>query len=405
MPESYFCEKCLKTMSAEQFYGSNNLEKYPDGKLRQCKKCISMHIDNFNPDTYLWILQECDVPYVPDEWHKLLEKYAKDKSKLTGMTILGRYLSKMKLKQFKIYRWKDTDFLQKLANTKIEQTMKRQGYDAQEIALAVAKASNEIPERILNAEEVAAMAPPPSYQPESTANYPDYFAEQSGAADDFVEDLTEEEKKYLRLKWGKTYKPEEWIKLEQLYEEMMSSYDIQTAGHIDTLKLICKTSLKANQLIDIGDVEGYQKMSKVYDNLMKSGKFTAAQNKAEAGEFVDSIGELVALCEQEGYIERFYIDEPNDKVDVTIKDMQKYTKTLIDQETNLSALVEAAIKQNMKEDEEDVEDSDEIIFDDELDVDDIEKQLKDEDFENFNEFIEDEEEETRRILKSLEEED
>ena len=405
MPESYFCEKCLKTMSAEQFYGSNNLEKYPDGKLRQCKKCISMHIDNFNPDTYLWILQECDVPYVPDEWHKLLEKYAKDKSKLTGMTILGRYLSKMKLKQFKDYRWKDTDFLQELANNKIEQVMKRQGYDAQEIALAVAKASNEIPERILNAEEVAAMAPPPSYQPESTANYPDYFAEQSGAADDFVEDLTEEEKKYLRLKWGKTYKPEEWIKLEQLYEEMMSSYDIQTAGHIDTLKLICKTSLKANQLIDIGDVEGYQKISKVYDNLMKSGKFTAAQNKAEAGEFVDSIGELVALCEQEGYIERFYIDEPNDKVDVTIKDMQKYTKTLIDQETNLSALVEAAIKQNMKEDEEDVEDSDEIIFDDELDVDDIEKQLKDEDFENFNEFIEDEEEETRRILKSLEEED
>jgi hypothetical protein len=27
---------------------------------------------------------------------------------------------------------------------------------------------------------------------------------------------------------------------------MMNSYDIQQAGHIDTLKLICKTSLKAN---------------------------------------------------------------------------------------------------------------------------------------------------------------
>jgi hypothetical protein len=50
----------------------------------------------------------------------------------------------------------------------------------------------------------------------------------------------------LRLKWGKTYKPEEWIKLEQLYNEFLQSYDIQSAGHIDTLKLICKTSLKAN---------------------------------------------------------------------------------------------------------------------------------------------------------------
>jgi hypothetical protein len=37
----------------------------------------------------------------------------------------------------------------------------------------------------------------------------------------------------------------------------MNSYDIQGAGHEDTLKLVCKTSLKANQLIDINDVEGF----------------------------------------------------------------------------------------------------------------------------------------------------
>ena len=53
----------------------------------------------------------------------------------------------------------------------------------------------------------------------------------------------------------------------------MESYDIQTAGHIDTLKFICKTSLKMNQLIDIGDIEGFQKVSRVYNELMKSGKF------------------------------------------------------------------------------------------------------------------------------------
>jgi hypothetical protein len=31
----------------------------------------------------------------------------------------------MKLKQFRDYRWKDNDFLQQMANTKIEQAMKR----------------------------------------------------------------------------------------------------------------------------------------------------------------------------------------------------------------------------------------------------------------------------------------
>jgi hypothetical protein len=39
-------------------------------------------------------------------------------------------------------------------------------------------------------------------------------------------------------------------------------------------------------------------MSKTYDMLMKSGNFTAVQNKSAQGEFVDSIGEIVALCEK-----------------------------------------------------------------------------------------------------------
>ena len=77
--------------------------------------------------------------------------------------------------------------------------------------------------------------------------------------------MTPEDKIYLRLQWGKDYKPDEWIALEKLYQEMVDVYDVHTPGHIDTLKLLCKTSLKCNQLIDINDVEGYQKMSKVYD--------------------------------------------------------------------------------------------------------------------------------------------
>ena len=118
-------------MSADQFYGSNNTDKYPnDGRFNQCKKCITMHVDNWNPDSYSWILQEADVPYIPDEWSKLLESYGRDKTKMTGMTILDRYLSKMKLKSFKEYRWKDTEFLQELADNKREQDMKKQGYDA-----------------------------------------------------------------------------------------------------------------------------------------------------------------------------------------------------------------------------------------------------------------------------------
>ena len=375
----YYCEKCNKTMGGDQFYSSNNLEKYPnEGKLNQCKKCITMHVDNCNPDTYLWILQEIDVPYIPEEWNKLMATYAKDKSKLTGLSILGRYLSKMKLKQFKDYRWKDSEFLQELNNSKIEQTMKRQGYDAQQIAQAISKATFDIPKEELTE---------PVYQPIEEKEEPqeDYFAQQSGSDNDFNDDLTEEDRIYLRLKWGKTYKPEEWIRLEQLYKEMMDSYDIQTAGHIDTLKLICKTSLKANQLIDIGDIEGFQKMSKVYDSLMKSGKFTAAQNKTESGEFIDSISELVELCEKEGFIPRYYTETPMDKVDETLADLKGYTRSLVTEEMNLGNLIENAVKemarQESKEEDKDTEDD--------LDIEEIEA-LKDEDFESYNDFLEEE---------------
>ena len=382
-------------MGADQFYGSNNLEKYPNGKLDTCKKCITMHVDNFNPDTYMWILQECDVPYVPDEWHKLLEKYAYNRDKLTGMTILGRYLSKMKLKQHKDYRWKDTAFLQEMADTKKEQAMKRQGYDAQEIALQLEKDRQYLPED--------GVAKEPVYDETPSAPYPveDYFAEQC-EGEELNINLTDEDKTYLRLKWGKTYKPEEWVKLEQLYEEMMQSYDIQGAGHIDTLKLICKTSLKANQLIDMGDIEGFQKMSKVYDSLMKSGNFTAAQNKSESGEFVDSIGELIELCEKDGYIERYYVESPNDKVDLTIQDMQRYTRTLIEEETNISTMVEKALRENAKEDEEDAKNNESDIIDEaDLSIEDLEKTLKDEDYTDFEDFKDELAQEDAKFLESL----
>ena len=395
MPEQYYCKKCNRTMGADQFYGSNNLQKYPNGKLDTCKKCITMHVDNFNPDTYMWILQECDVPYVPDEWHKLLEKYAYNRDKLTGMTILGRYLSKMKLKQHKDYRWKDTAFLQEMADTKKEQAMKRQGYDAQEIALQLEKDRQYLPEDGVAKEPVYDETPSAPYSVE------DYFAEQC-EGEELNIDLTDEDKTYLRLKWGKTYKPEEWVKLEQLYEEMMQSYDIQGAGHIDTLKLICKTSLKANQLIDMGDIEGFQKMSKVYDSLMKSGNFTAAQNKSESGEFVDSIGELIELCEKDGYIERYYVESPNDKVDLTIQDMQRYTRTLIEEETNISTMVEKALRENAKEDEEDAKNNESDIIDEaDLSIEDLEKTLRDEDYTDFEDFKDELAQEDAKFLESL----
>jgi hypothetical protein len=148
MAEPIYCIKCNRTKKPEDFYLSNNLEKYGanEGHVDQCKACLTMHVDNWDPDTYLWILQELDVPYIPDEWNKLLATYGKDPTKLTGVSIVGRYLSKMKLKQYKDFRWKDTEFLQELANKKIEEAMKRQGFGAAEITEAVERSTFTLPQ-------------------------------------------------------------------------------------------------------------------------------------------------------------------------------------------------------------------------------------------------------------------
>lgn len=352
----YYCEKCHKTKPEKDFYSSKNLEKYPNGgKLKICKQCISMHVDNWNPDTYTWILEECDVPYIPQEWGKLMQKYAKDSSKLTGATILGRYLAKMHMKQYRDYRWSDNEFLQELANSKIEATMKMSGgYSASDIATAIAESQKiDYPER--PQEEIFPV----------TEFIPSFEEEES-----FTDELTDEDRIRLRIKWGKTYKPEEWIQLEQLYEDMMRSYDIHSAGHIDTLKLICKTSLKANQLLDLGDVDGAQKMTKMYDMLMKSGKFTEAQNKAERGDAIDSVSELVAICEKEGFIPRYYVDEPKDKVDRVLQDLQLYTRTLVTEEMGLGNMIEKAVRQmeedRLKKMEQSDDDDEEDTFEDEL---------------------------------------
>lgn len=396
--EKRYCEKCRSTKNVDNFYKSNNLEKYPAGYLNQCKDCITMHVDNWNSDTFMWILQECDVPYVPDEWNKLLASYAKDPSSVKGTTIIGRYLSKMKLKQFKDFRWKDTGFLQDKANHEKEEAMKRQGFDAQQIAEAIAQGSFPVPEHELIEPVV----------PETQEiDYNDYFDSINNVPEDtsIVDSLTDEDKIYLRMKWGKAYKPDEWVQLEKLYKEMMDSYDIQGAGHEDTLKLVCKTSLKGNQLLDMGDVEAAQKMLKMYDMLMKSGKFTASQNKAENGEYVDSVAELVAICEKDGFIPRYYVDGPQDKVDRTLQDLQKYTRTLVTEEMGLGNLIENAIKQIQNDQEKEaMRDADAAGDDDAFEAelfDEDQAFLEDEDFQQLKQLIEDDSEDDEEFLASL----
>ena len=371
------CQKCGKMLDEDtQFY------TYKDGtKTEMCKKCLTMHIDNFDESTYLWLLEKMDVPYIPEEWNVLRERaYAKNPN-LNGMSVFGKYLSKMKLKQYKQYGWADTDKLntlndekraiQKEEREKFEEEIKKQ-FEAGEIGEAEYKTM--ISAETQNKEYMSR----PISQPEFSQDK--YFSENNEIVQEqmnsLISELTQEDKKVLAMKWGVLYRPEEWIELEKDYNNMMNSFDIQDADTINTLILICKTNLKMNQALDAGDIEGYQKLSKVSESLRKSAKFTAAQNKEQKNDYVDCVGELVTMCEKDGFIPRFETDIPQDKVDLTLKDMENYLYKLVTQDLGFGQQIEDALKkiQIQKEMNENVED---ILEDDDPTI------LIDQDYEEF----------------------
>lgn len=338
------CQKCGKTMDEGQFY------TYKDGrKTELCKKCLTMHIDNFDESTYLWLLEKMDVPYIPGEWNTLRDKaYAKDPLKMNGMSVFGKYLSKMKLKQWKDYSWKDNEKLASMnaekaavaaAQQKEVDEMLRERYEKGEISDSEFKTLTTTSTQNSTGYGVATN---PYLGPDNPFNENNFMA--ADAIPDPAAHLTEEDKIYLAMKWGRLYQASEWLELERNYEEMMNSFDIQDADSKNTLVLLCKTNLKANQSIDNGDIEGFQKLSKVAESLRKSAKFTAAQNKETKEDYVDSIGQLVSICEKEGFIPRYCTDIPQDKVDKTLADMKGYVYKLVTQDLGFGQQIEDALK-------------------------------------------------------------
>jgi hypothetical protein len=347
--EKCTCIKCKRTLADTKFY------TYKDGaKCELCKNCLTMHIDNWDPETFLWILEKFDLPYIESEWNILRDRaYAKDPHKMTGLSVIGKYISKMKLKQFKNYTWADSDRLNQEANVRLQMMGGSAGTEEEQEHIKEAYENGEISEAQYKT-YIQTTAPEPRFEQISGQ-----IKEVGGGFPQDVElidvgaDLTAEDKVYLAMKWGKMYSAADWVALEKMYNDFQNSFDIQDAATDKTLMFICKTSLKMDQALDIGDFDTYQKLSKVYDAQMKSSKFTAAQNKDEKTKQFDAIGELVAYCEKtKGAIPEYVIDTPLDIVDKVIDDLQAYTRNLITSDSGLAQQIEEYIKKRERADEQ-----------------------------------------------------
>lgn len=317
---------------------------------------------------------------------------AKNKN-LTGMSVLGRYVGTMRLKKWNEYRYADTERLQKEyeegelfkpaeQDEAYEEELKRQ-LESGEITEAQYKTLSSVADNEAYEEKMKSQAfvinkdaePMPRENFVVDANvvndqfYPDAVGgpDDRFAATDFIPeselvdpaaDLTHEDKVYLATKWGRFYRPAELVMLEQDYVNYMDSFDIHDADTKNGLKTLCKVNLKADQALDSGDYDSFQKLAKQQTDLRKTMKFTASQAKEEEKDFVDSVGELVSYCERYGgVIPKIELDAPLDYVDVEMKDTQDYLRTLVYEDPTLANVIESYIRkrniaQEMAEDQE-----------------------------------------------------
>lgn len=106
------CPLCLRILEEKKdFYF------YKDFKTSYwiCKECTKKDINDYDPETFLWLCKDFDIPYIEEEWATLRDRVMK---KRASYSVFGKYLSKMKLCSWRTYTYKDTAKINKMITEK-----------------------------------------------------------------------------------------------------------------------------------------------------------------------------------------------------------------------------------------------------------------------------------------------
>lgn len=317
----YFCPCCKKTLDEKNFFKTRRTDRHPSGVLPECKTCITLKIDDADMTTFLPVLKEIDLPYMPSKWRELMQK-----KPAGGPSIIGKYVSMMRMNQYKKYFWRDTDHLVSEEHESLLAAF-RQETDSE----------TEAEEKAENALSLADIAPT-QMRVMTSAPEPSAMYGLTPATSKYG--LTQEEIDDLKLQWGEDYTEDQYRQLEQLFTDMKDAYVIQDPIAISNAKMICKLTVKMNRFLDIDDVESSSKISRQLDTFIKTANLAPVQQK-DRQQTTFAISQLAFLVEREGgFIPEFYVDQPNDKLDQILADMQTYTEYLVRGESNIAEMVE-----------------------------------------------------------------
>lgn len=407
------CAKCGRELEAKAFWTNKAGEV-----MNTCRECASRYVDVRKPSTFMWVLKELDLPWIENIWVSMCRrKYNKDPDRFTARGMLGTYVRTMKnIRNYKEYSFADSERINKEfaekrqaeeagrkaaeeAHRADEAKIDEISYSQDLLDMAVPQAVSEehaneskwhkgdkrkIRKGNLTSVDLATVPEMPKgftlkgitakddepcpperaeKKPKKRKSYKppkqEAFDPSSIVVDEkaILDDLSPNDVMRLTMRWGSSFTPSEWVKMEDMYRKYSEEFDI-SVDRESVLVAMCKTSINMQRCLDSGDAANAQKFSSMFDQLRKSGAFTEAQKKEEKTKYLDSVGELVGAVEREGgVIPRFdtKFEVNPDKVDLTLKDMQSYTYNLVKNEMGLGDLIESYIQKLEESLEEDKE--------------------------------------------------
>lgn len=152
--------------------------------------------------------------------------------------------------------------------------------------------------------------------------------------------INDKKKKELMSAWGANYSYDELMYLEDLYQGVLRTQNVNGRLQIDQAQKICKISLEIDSRIRAG--ADFDKLLTSYDKLVKTAEFTPKSAKNQAD--FDSTGELYRWLERRGWRNEFYDDVTRDIVDETIKNHQSYGQKLYTNETGIGEEINRRIE-------------------------------------------------------------
>lgn len=331
------CKICGKTKNITDFYAiSEPNPKYPDNVLDICKTCLLQRFDPDDPNTFIPIFREIDIAWIPAIYRQTYEKNLTTNGSRT--TVLGRYISRMKLGQYANFHFADSEKAQAYYSST----------DPYDDPMKYPGAKTPLGEVTLFSDPSAAQrlhlptySDGPFIAPGADIENSSIAAPEGAAmAGNIV--LTKEELTYLLTKWGKDFDAEQLVRLERQYLKMLQDFDIRTETQKDYLRKMCVVSLRYDEALSQNLSDDARRWSAMYSDLTKQSGFQPIQKNEVKPDYMDSIGALVRMAESKEFIPKWDTSEPKDKLDVILKDYQLFLKrTLLNDPTILDKIDEA----------------------------------------------------------------